>query len=62
MRIVFRDKGPGIADIPQAMTDGFTSGGGLGHGLGGAKRLVDDFDLKSSPGQGTTITIARWKR
>jgi len=62
VRIVFRDKGPGIADIPQAMTDGFTSGGGLGHGLGGAKRLVDDFDLKSSPGQGTTITIARWKR
>ena len=62
VRIVFRDKGPGIADIQQAMTDGFTSGGGLGHGLGGAKRLVDDFDLKSSPGQGTTITIARWKR
>ena len=62
VRIVFRDKGPGIADIQQAMTDGFTSGSGLGHGLGGAKRLVDDFDLKSRPGEGTTVTIARWKR
>ena len=62
VRIVFRDKGPGIADIPQAMTDGFTSGNGLGHGLGGAKRLVDDFDIQSRPGEGTTVTIARWKR
>jgi len=62
VRIVFRDKGPGIADIQQAMTDGFTSGNGLGHGLGGAKRLVDDFDIKSQPGDGTTVTIARWKR
>ncbi len=62
VRIVFRDKGPGIADIQQAMTDGFTSGSGLGHGLGGAKRLVDDFDLKSRPGEGTTVTIARWRR
>ena len=62
VRIVFRDKGPGIPDIPQALTDGFTSGHGLGHGLGGAKRLVDDFDIKSEVGQGTTVTIARWKR
>jgi serine/threonine-protein kinase RsbT len=62
VRIVFRDKGPGIADIPQAMTDGFTSGSGLGHGLGGAKRLVDDFEIKSTVGEGTTVTIARWKR
>lgn len=62
VRIVFRDKGPGIADIQQAMTDGFTSGSGLGHGLGGAKRLVDDFDIRSRPGEGTTVTIARWKR
>lgn len=62
VRIVFRDKGPGIADIQQAMTDGFTSGSGLGHGLGGAKRLVDDFNIQSRPGEGTTVTIARWKR
>lgn len=62
VRIVFRDKGPGIVDIQQAMTDGFTSGNGLGHGLGGAKRLVDDFHIQSQPGEGTTVTIARWKR
>lgn len=62
VRIVFRDKGPGIVDIQQAMTDGFTSGNGLGHGLGGAKRLVDDFHIQSRPGEGTTVTIARWKR
>jgi serine/threonine-protein kinase RsbT len=62
VRIVFRDKGPGIADIPQAMTDGFTSGNGLGHGLGGAKRLVDDFEINSKVGEGTIVTIARWKR
>ncbi len=62
VRIVFRDEGPGIADIQQAMTDGFTSGSGLGHGLGGAKRLVDEFDIQSRPGKGTTVTIARWKR
>ena len=62
VRIVFRDRGPGIADIQQAMTDGFTSGNGLGHGLGGAKRLVDDFNIQSRLGEGTTVTIARWKR
>jgi serine/threonine-protein kinase RsbT len=62
IRIVFRDKGPGIPDIQQAMTDGFTSGNGLGHGLGGAKRLVDDFEIKSKVGEGTVVTIARWKR
>src|SRR5262245_29549213 len=62
VRIVFRDKGPGIADVAQALTDGFTTGGGLGHGLGGAKRLVDDFDIKTEVGEGTIVTIARWKR
>ena len=62
VRIVFRDKGPGIPDIPRAMIDGFTSGNGLGHGLGGAKRLVDDFHIESRVGEGTTVTIARWKR
>ncbi|MFZ5779198.1 MAG: ATP-binding protein [Pseudomonadota bacterium] len=62
VRIVFRDKGPGIPDIARAMTDGFTSGNGLGHGLGGAKRLVDDFHIESTVGEGTTVIIARWKR
>ncbi|HQS16571.1 ATP-binding protein [Reyranella sp.] len=62
VRVIFRDRGPGIPDIPQALTDGFTSGNGLGHGLGGARRLVDDFDIQSIVGAGTTVTIARWKR
>ncbi len=62
VRVVFRDKGPGIVDIQQAMTDGYTSGTGLGHGLGGAKRLVDDFQIESRIGEGTVVTIARWKR
>jgi serine/threonine-protein kinase RsbT len=57
----FIDHGPGIADIAQAMTDGWTSGQGLGLGLSGAKRLVSDFSIESAPGQGTTVTIARWK-
>jgi serine/threonine-protein kinase RsbT len=61
VRITFEDHGPGIADIPQALRDGFTSGGGLGLGLGGAKRLVHDFDLRSEVGQGTTIVVTRWK-
>lgn len=61
VRITFDDKGPGIADIPLALRDGYTSGGGLGLGLGGAKRLVNDFDLRSAPGEGTTIAITRWK-
>jgi serine/threonine-protein kinase RsbT len=61
VRVVFEDQGPGIADIEQALKDGFTSGGGLGLGLGGAKRLVNDFSIVSKPGEGTRITIARWK-
>lgn len=61
VRITFEDKGPGIADITLALRDGFTTGGGLGLGLGGAKRLVNDFDLRSAPGEGTTIVITRWK-
>ena len=60
VRLTFRDEGPGIADIKLAMTDGWTSGGGLGLGLTGAKRLVDEFDLDSSPGAGTRISIAKW--
>ena len=61
VRIRFEDKGPGIADTTMALRDGFTTGGGLGLGLGGAKRLVHDFELQSAPGEGTTIVITRWK-
>jgi len=61
LRLVFEDQGPGIADIPLAMKDGYTSGGGLGLGLGGAKRLSNEFEIESTPGSGTRVTIARWK-
>jgi len=60
VRLTFRDEGPGIADIKLAMTDGWTSGSGLGLGLTGAKRLVDEFELDSTVGAGTRITITRW--
>lgn len=60
VRLVFRDNGPGIPDIKQAMTDGWTSGNGLGLGLAGAKRLVDEFELQSAPGKGTRVTITKW--
>jgi serine/threonine-protein kinase RsbT len=58
----FIDRGPGIADITQALVDGFTTGGGLGLGLGGAKRLVDEFDIESEPGKGTKVSIVKWKK
>ena len=61
VRLVFEDQGPGIADVEQALRDGFTSGSGLGLGLGGAKRLSSEFAIESTPGQGTRVTIARWK-
>lgn len=61
IRLSFIDTGPGIPDIEAAMTDGFTTGTGLGLGLGGAKRLANEFDIVSSPGQGTRVTICRWK-
>jgi serine/threonine-protein kinase RsbT len=61
VRLVFDDAGPGIADVSLAMTDGYTSGGGMGLGLGGTKRLVDDFALESTPGVGTRVTITKWK-
>jgi serine/threonine-protein kinase RsbT len=61
VRLVFEDHGPGIADIEQAMKDGFTSGNGLGLGLGGAKRLSNEFEIKSTPGEGTRVTITRWR-
>jgi serine/threonine-protein kinase RsbT len=61
IRLSFSDKGPGIADIKQALTDGFTSKQGMGLGLGGSKRLMNEFDIKTSPGEGTTVTVIRWK-
>ncbi len=60
LRLVFADKGPGIPDIGRALTDGFTTGGGLGLGLGGSKRLCNEFSIESQPGHGTRVTIARW--
>ena len=60
IRIVFEDHGPGIPDIEQALKDGFTTGGGLGLGLGGARRLCNEFAISSTPGKGTRITITRW--
>ncbi|MUI12472.1 anti-sigma regulatory factor [Massilia dura] len=59
--LTFVDHGPGIPDIPRALTDGYTSGGGMGLGLSGAKRLADEFELESAPGQGTTVRICKWK-
>jgi serine/threonine-protein kinase RsbT len=61
LRLVFEDHGPGIADIEQAMRDGYTSGSGMGLGLGGSKRLVNEFDIKSEVGKGTRVTVSRWK-
>ena len=61
LRLVFEDEGPGIADVSQALRDGFTTGAGLGLGLGGARRLVNEFDIDSRPGAGTRVTITRWK-
>jgi serine/threonine-protein kinase RsbT len=61
VRLEFIDQGPGIADIEQALRDGFTTGGGLGLGLSGAKRLSDEFAIDSAPGRGTRIMLLRWK-
>ncbi|MEU1268677.1 ATP-binding protein [Streptomyces sp. NPDC005799] len=60
LRLAFVDTGPGIRDVDQAMTDGYTTGGGLGLGLSGAERLVQEFTLDSRPGEGTTVTITTW--
>jgi serine/threonine-protein kinase RsbT len=60
--LIFVDNGPGIADLEQALRDGFTSGGGLGLGLGGSKRLADEFEIDSRPGEGTAVSIVKWKR
>jgi serine/threonine-protein kinase RsbT len=61
IRLVFQDKGPGIQNIDLALRDGFTTGSGLGLGLGGAKRLVNEFEVVSRSGEGTKVTIVRWK-
>ncbi|TFW01158.1 anti-sigma regulatory factor [Oxalobacteraceae bacterium OM1] len=59
--LAFIDHGPGIADVELALTDGYTTGGGLGLGLSGARRLSDEFELQTAPGEGTTVTIKKWK-
>ena len=61
VRVTFSDQGPGITDMALAMTDGYSSGGGLGLGLGGAKRLVNEFTIESEPGKGTKVMILRWR-
>jgi serine/threonine-protein kinase RsbT len=61
IRLTFKDTGPGIADIPAAMKDGYSTGNSLGLGLPGARRLVSEFEIQSQPGKGTTITVTKWK-
>ncbi|MGE5411831.1 MAG: anti-sigma regulatory factor [Clostridiales bacterium] len=61
LKLIFEDKGPGIADIDLALKDGYTTGDGMGLGLGGAKRLVNEFYIESCVGQGTKVTVIRWK-
>ena len=61
LRLIFEDQGPGILDVAMALRDGYTTGNGMGLGLGGARRLVHEFDIVSRPGEGTRITIVRWK-
>lgn len=61
LRLTFSDQGPGIVDIEQALRDGYTTGGGLGLGLGGSKRLVNEFQIVSRVGEGTHVTVTKWK-
>jgi serine/threonine-protein kinase RsbT len=61
LRLHFVDEGPGIPDLAQALTDGWTSGSGMGLGLSGARRLVNEFDIDTAPGRGTRVTVTRWK-
>jgi serine/threonine-protein kinase RsbT len=61
IRLIFEDQGPGIPDIGMALKDGFTTGNGMGLGLGGSKRLVNEFSVESEPGKGTRVTIIRWR-
>jgi serine/threonine-protein kinase RsbT len=62
IRISFTDTGPGISDVDLALTDGWTTGDGMGLGLSGARRLVDEFELMSKPGEGTSVIVAKWSR
>jgi len=62
IRVGFTDEGPGIADLDLALTDGWSSGAGLGLGLSGARRLVDEFELTSKPGSGTSVVVVKWSR
>src|SRR4051795_13437329 len=61
LRLTFEDQGPGIPDVQLALSDGYSTGTGLGMGLGGAKRLVNQFEIESRPGQGTRVSLTRWK-
>jgi serine/threonine-protein kinase RsbT len=61
IKLTFEDSGPGIADLNLALTDGYTTGTGMGLGLSGSRRLVNEFDLWSKPGEGTRVTVTRWK-
>jgi serine/threonine-protein kinase RsbT len=61
LRLIFEDQGPGIADLDLALKDGYTTGGGMGLGLSGSKRLMNEFELVSTVGQGTRVTVTRWK-
>ena len=61
LRLVFSDKGPGIVDIKLALTDGYTTGGGMGLGLSGSKRLMNEFNLETELGKGTRVTVIKWK-
>jgi len=61
VRLTFEDHGPGIPDVALALTDGYTTGTGMGLGLGGSRRLVNEFEIDSAPGRGTRVTVARWK-
>jgi serine/threonine-protein kinase RsbT len=61
LRLQFEDQGPGIPDLEMALKDGFTTGNGMGLGLGGSKRLVNEFSIDSAPGKGTRVTVVRWK-
>jgi serine/threonine-protein kinase RsbT len=62
LRLIFADQGPGIPDIAKALTDGYSTGQGMGLGLGGAKRLTNEFEIISKPGEGTRVTVCRWKQ
>jgi serine/threonine-protein kinase RsbT len=62
VEVLFADDGPGIDDVDLALTDGWTSGSGMGLGLSGARRLVDEFDLKTAPGEGTQVRVVKWRR